>query len=960
MNVFPQVLLSVSRLVCLMVVAAMTAHPTRVGAAAPPQLEAVVVVFKTHFDIGYTDMASNVVQRYRTTMIDQALEVVDQNRALPPDRQFVWTLPGWPLRQIVADWPGQSDARRQRVNTAFREGRFVVHALPFTTHTELLEPEDLVRGLGYSSRLCRDAGLELPRDAKMTDVPCHSWILPTLLRHAGVGFLHLGCNAASSSPRVPILFWWEGPDRSRLLTMYTAESYGTGLVPPADWPHKTWLALIHTGDNHGPPRPDEVKTLLEEAAVKLPGVRVRIGRLSDFSDAILAEKAELPVVRGDMPDTWIHGPMCDPDGARLARTIRPAIAIRETLDTHLRSWIGGDRSSEIGDGVGIAAAYEKSLLYGEHTWGGAYWWIYGKYIQHYGDKWRQERGAGRFTRIESSWAEHTGYIEEAARLTQPALEDQMRALARAVDLEGLRFVVFNPLPWPRDGVVELPDAMTAGFNTIRSADDGPAQMFTEWGQGVRRFVARSVPPSGYRTYRLSHAPSAKPPRPNPIESPARILETPDMWSSNQASGAPLTSGFNDSTERGAGERAGNALGTVDEAADRKLPEARLASRFFRATLDPERGVIRSLVDRQSRRELVDATAPHGFGQYLYERFSSNEVQAYVNAYVKINSDWAANELGKPNLPPASEVPYRASSPRNWGLTIERTRAAQTATLAAPATTDLPAVTTRLILYQEQPCADIELTVHDKPSDPWPEAGWLCLPFNIEQPRFRLGRLGAIIDPVHEIVPGANRNLYGLDTGLTMAEPGGWGVGLCALDNPLVSLDSPGCWKYSLDFVPRRPAVYVNLFNNQWTTNFRLWNSGTWTARVRVWSVKEAGNMADALIAPSLEARFPLQVAWADGPGGPLPARQAGLGVELAGVRVTAFGPNPDGPGTVLRLWEYAGRGGRCGVRLPPGMDPRFVQPVDLRGRPLGAPLPVRARMFHLEMKPFAPASVVIR
>jgi len=40
-------------------------------------VEQVIVVFKTHFDIGYTDMASNVVQRYRTRSIDQALEVVD-------------------------------------------------------------------------------------------------------------------------------------------------------------------------------------------------------------------------------------------------------------------------------------------------------------------------------------------------------------------------------------------------------------------------------------------------------------------------------------------------------------------------------------------------------------------------------------------------------------------------------------------------------------------------------------------------------------------------------------------------------------------------------------------------------------------------------------------------------------------------------------------------------------------
>ena len=114
-------------------------------------VEQVIVVFKTHFDIGYTDMASNVVQRYRTTMIDQALEVVDANRTLPPEQQFVWTLPGWPLAKILEDWPGQTVGRQQRLTRAFQEGRFVTHALPFTTHTELLEPEDLVRGLGYAS-----------------------------------------------------------------------------------------------------------------------------------------------------------------------------------------------------------------------------------------------------------------------------------------------------------------------------------------------------------------------------------------------------------------------------------------------------------------------------------------------------------------------------------------------------------------------------------------------------------------------------------------------------------------------------------------------------------------------------------------------------------------------------------------------------------------------------------------
>jgi alpha-mannosidase len=232
----------------------------RAVAADPPSspVREIVVVFKTHFDIGYTDLARNVVQKYRTTMIDQALAVVDQNRDLPPERQFVWTVAAWPMTKILEDWPGQTPRRKQAMLQAFKDGRFAVQALPFTVQTELEEPETLVRGLGFASRLTRDAGLPLPRGAKMTDVPGHSWILPTLLEHSGIHFLHVGCNGASSSPRVPLLFWWEGPDGSRLLTMYSAAGYGTGLQPPADWSHKTWLALIMSGDNAGPPKPDDV------------------------------------------------------------------------------------------------------------------------------------------------------------------------------------------------------------------------------------------------------------------------------------------------------------------------------------------------------------------------------------------------------------------------------------------------------------------------------------------------------------------------------------------------------------------------------------------------------------------------------------------------------------------------------------------------------------------------------
>ena len=172
---------------------------------------------------------------------------------------------------------------------------------------------------------------------------------------------------------------------------------------------------------------------------------------------------------------------------------------------------------------------------------------------------------------------------------------------------------------------------------------------------------------------------------------------------------------------------------------------------------------------------------------------------------------------------------------------------------------------------------------------------------------------------------------------------------------MVSLDSPGCWKYSKDFVPRQSRVYFNLFNNQWTTNFRLWNEGTWTSRVRLWAA-EGGDMAKTLVVPAAEARAPLAAGFAAGPGGRLPATQRGLEVSSPGTLVTAFGPNPDGAGTVLRLWECAGRGGECDIRLPDGCHAATAQSVDLRGQPQGAPVAIQNRQFRAAVEPFAPAT----
>jgi len=412
------------------------------------------VVFKTHLDIGYTDRIEVVLKKYRVDMMDNALKVVELSRDLPPEQQFSWTLAGWPLMHVLG--PLQDISRKARIEKAVREGSITFHALPFTTHTETQDLEDLVRGLGFSTRLSQLYDRPLPISAKMTDVPAHSWVMPTLLAHAGVKFLQIGCNPLSAYMRLPSLFWWEGPDGSRILCNYTAY-YGSGLNPPIDWPGKNYLVMEMTGDNHGPPSPADVERLREQASKDLPGVKVHFGTLDDFAKALIAENPELPIVRGDMPDTWIHGWLSMPMEAKAARQFRALEPALDVLDTQLRAW--GVTPAPLAQL--LAEAYEQSGLFSEHTFGpsgpkGGSWetGIAKRYI--YGDEWKAAYTRGAYKNYEAAFDDKRAFAYKAQKIINRELSGRLDLLAKSIKADGKHLMVYNALPWKRSGVVEVP------------------------------------------------------------------------------------------------------------------------------------------------------------------------------------------------------------------------------------------------------------------------------------------------------------------------------------------------------------------------------------------------------------------------------------------------------------------------------------------------------------------------
>ncbi len=81
----------------------------------------------------------------------------------------------------------------------------------------------------------------------------------------------------------------------------------------------------------------------------------------------------------------------------------------------------------------------------------------GRYAGYaYGEQWKKNLAAGKYRFLLEGFDQKRAYAHRAADLVEPAIQERMAALAKAVAVPGRRIVVFNPLPWTRDGAVEMP------------------------------------------------------------------------------------------------------------------------------------------------------------------------------------------------------------------------------------------------------------------------------------------------------------------------------------------------------------------------------------------------------------------------------------------------------------------------------------------------------------------------
>lgn len=374
------------------------------------------------------------------------------------------------------------------------EGRWeIVGATWVQGDTNMASGEALCRQLLTAREYFMDKFGRWTRTAWLPDNFGHAWTVPTIFSDAGIRWYYF----ARCRPGVP-LFWWQGPDGSRLL----AYSYGgyawridRGVCRiPLEVKSKVRVcsAMIAygVGDHGGGPTRRDIETAI--ALQREPiAPTIKFAAADDFFSAALAEKSDLPVVRRELNFTF-RG--CYTTHADMKRRNRHLENLLPTAE---------------------AAAAAAHILCGKP---------YPR--EEFMEAWRcvcfnQFHDLLPGTAIHDSYKFCHQLYDKAEDAAARWLRDSLSAIAAAVDTrgQGQPVVVWNRLGWTRPGwvTVEIPlrgaDALQAigpdgrriPAYVLRRTSDGRAQ--------VRMLV--TAPACGWSTW---HIRPAAEPAPVPVKA----------------------------------------------------------------------------------------------------------------------------------------------------------------------------------------------------------------------------------------------------------------------------------------------------------------------------------------------------------------------------------------------------------------------------------------------------------
>ena len=369
-------------------------------------IKKIIVIFKTHLDIGFTDFSANVTKKYMESYLPGAATAANELKEKNGDARLVWTTGSWLIEEYLRTHSGkEGDAVRKCI----QNGAICWHGLPFTTHTELMSAELLEYGLSISKKLDETFGKKTIA-AKMTDVPGHTKAMIPFLKKAGIEFLHIGVNPASSVPCVPPLFRWQADNGDMITVMYQTDYGEFAVIEGTD----TAVYFAHTGDNLGVQSTEKIEEIFAKIHTDYPDAEIKAGNLNDLALAVREVENTLPIITDEIGDTWIHGVGTDPKKVSQFRALERLYA-------------------KLPDGEDKEILARGLIMIPEHTWGLDVKTHLNDHEHYDRDDFNEIRKTGsNYLKMEKSWREQRAYITDTVeKLGRENKEKALELIAEA-------------------------------------------------------------------------------------------------------------------------------------------------------------------------------------------------------------------------------------------------------------------------------------------------------------------------------------------------------------------------------------------------------------------------------------------------------------------------------------------------------------------------------------------------
>ncbi len=823
-------------------------------AIRPPRHWTVYLTQHTHTDIGYTRPQTEILPEH-LRYLDYALDYCDLTDALPDDARFRWTCEtAWAVREYVRSRP---PVQIERLKRRLADGRIEVCGL--LLNMSEIAPEPALSALVRPLRsLKEDLGVTVVT-AMQNDVNGAGWCLPDYFHGIGIRYLSMGINETRSILPFdkPTCFWWESPSGKRVLA-YRSDHYMTANFWGLE---KGRLEDV---------RPHVMRYLSGLERRAYPFDRIGVQFSGYFTDNSPPSTAACEVVKAwNETFEWPH--------LRLSTAHEFLAHVEQThaaeLPVHRQAWpdwwtdgfgsaareTAAARETEtmmqVNHGLLTMAALagqpvrkevlqragaiqDDLLFYHEHTYGAA---------ESISDPLAEN--------AQVQWGEKASYVWSAVKAANLLREEALGLLQQELPRADVASVaVFNTLNWSRSGLVRvfIDHEILHPDHEFRILDGGEpvlAQSLERRAEGTYwAFWVRDVPAFGYKTLRLerSEKPRAK-------------------------------------------EPALDATTTLENA-------------FYQLTLDPERGALRSWLDKESGRQLVDDGSPWGLGQCVHETMPANRE---IKPGTLHRTAWRNVEVK-----PGANGPIWKSLRVNADLDGAATNRG---------------VHAEIRLYEPEKRVEFHYALRKLPVSS-PEAVYVAFPFAAPEARLLYEAQGGLVTPGTDQIPGSSSDWQTLQSFVSIQSPGGQII-QGSDQVPLVQFGDFNLGKWMRVARVDKPHVYSWVMNNYWFTNFRNQQEGEFRWSYYLTSTRDTTRATATRF--GWGSRVPLVtrvLAPATRKTPARPAQRSLLGLAAPNVMVVESRPAADGHGVFFHLREVEGKAVTLGEadlildRAPAGVD----------------------------------------